>query len=191
MIMNPNGSRFVLMEKPLVYPQADMVTNAPEGPVFDLNVDLDNLYGVAYLKVEHVEEMAHTLGMLTKEDADKLLQRINDLEEENAALPEHVEELVNGIADLVSSYRNGPPASGSDGISVPVYLADKDLSEDADADSSKSADASGDNSGEPDELDELIGNTSGQVSKSAKLKGPNNVPADSSDEFGFGDSGTS
>lgn len=186
-----NSSRFLLVETPLAYPNKDIILGAPEGPVFDLSVDLDDQFGVGYLRVEHVKEMAKVLGMLSKEEADILRARNKELEDEAQKLPEGVKELVDGIAGLVSAYRSGGLATGTDGISVPVYLADKESLEESDAESDESADSSGDNSSESDELDELLGGNAGQSNDSAELEGPDKLPADSSDEFGFGDAGAS
>ena len=143
MILNGEG-RFVLLSKPVSHPFTDIVTNTPEGPVFDLSVDLEYYSGVAYVKAEHVEEMAHTLGMITKVEADELRAKIAHLEKVQETLPDHVESLLHGINDSILSYAASRDAAS---ISVPVYLQDPDpgteggegtKSEPDSADSSKS-----------------------------------------------------
>jgi hypothetical protein len=115
--------RFVLHDKPAAYPFTDIVTTTGEGPVFDLSVDLEFYSGVAYVKAEHVEEMAHTLGMVTKVEADELRAKIIKLEEEKNTLPVHVERLIHGINASLVSYAD---SHSSVPITVPVYLQDID-----------------------------------------------------------------
>lgn len=126
MIINGEG-RFILMDKPMASPFSDIVTGTPEGPVFDLSVDLEYYSGVGYLKVEHVEEMAHTLGMITKVEADALLRRIEELNAEVLNIPREVESLKDGLSELVADFLNRVvPRNGDSGLSVPVYLQDID-----------------------------------------------------------------
>lgn len=177
-----NSSRFLLVDKPLTFPFFDIVNQTPEGPLFDLGVDLEYFNGVVYVKVEHIEEMARVLGMLSKDDATVLNERIKELEAENEKLPNEVEELVNGIAGLVSRYRTG----GTAGISVPPYLRDI---EDATEPAGNSESESRIPEGSVDELDEILGKsdeTNGQADNDSGRKGSNRVSASSGNEFGFG-----
>lgn len=109
MILDGSG-RFVLHSKPPAFPFIDVVTGAPEGPVFDLSVDLDYYNGVVYVKAEHVEEMARTLGMEYKKEADPVSAETNN----------EVESLINGIDDILRAYRPAPVPV----VSAPVYLLD-------------------------------------------------------------------
>jgi hypothetical protein len=104
-ILNGSG-RFILLDKPAAFPFKDMVTGTPEGPVFDLSVDFDRYDGVGYIKAEHVIEMAHVLGMSTKEETEEMRARISQLEREADSLPENVERLINGIDECISNWRN-------------------------------------------------------------------------------------
>lgn len=176
------GGRFPLVEKPLAYPFKDIVNGTPEGPLFDLSVDVNNFDGVVYVKVEHIEEMAHMLGMITEAEANALNERIAELEAENEKLPDEVEELVNGIAGLVSRYRTG----GTAGISVPPYLRDSEDAEESLGDSESESGISEGRSDESDEIELLLGGTDGQDDSSAGNKRPTKLSASTSNEFGFG-----
>lgn len=176
-----NSTRFVLVEKPLTFPHKDIVTGSPEGPLFDLSVDLHNYDGVVYVKVEHIEEMAHVLGMITKEEAEALYVRIAELEAESKKLPDEVEELVNGIAGLVSRYRSGS-SSGSD---VPSDL-DADLSGENESGNSEGEQVipAGDNETDA-EFGGIFEGTSGQDNKPAGGKRPAKLSASAGNEFGI------
>jgi predicted nuclease with TOPRIM domain len=183
-VINSEG-RFILVEKPLAYPFVDIVTKTTEGPLFDLSVDLDNFEGVPYVKAEHVEEMAKTLGMATKEEVDALNERIRELEAENTRLPEHSEELVNGINSLVSDYysRIRPSVGDAD------VILDSSLIEDSGESDTESSESSGSQwkAGDRDdfEVHDLLDGIDGQSDSDVGNKRPNSVPASSSDEFGF------
>lgn len=171
MIINGEG-RFVLLSKPVSHPFSDIVTGTPEGPVFDLSVDLEYYSGVAYLKAEHVEEMAKTLGMLTKGEADELRVKMSQLEAEKNALPAHVESLLSGINACIDSYA-GNSGAGID-RSVPVYLLDP-----APESESTSIETSG--KAGPDPVDK----PSRKVDKPSVDKGPAKLSAGSDDGFEF------
>lgn len=119
-ILDGSG-RFILLDKPAAHPFSDIITGTPEGPVFDLSVDLEYYTGVAYVKAEHVVEMARTLGMATIEEVEEMRAHIATLEARENQLPAHVESLINGINDSVINFRNFP---ASVGIDPPVYLRD-------------------------------------------------------------------
>lgn len=194
-VINSEG-RFILVEKPLTYPFVDIVTKTSEGPLFDLSVDLDNFDGVPYVKAEHVEEMAKTLGMATKAEVEILNERINELEAEVKRLPEQSEELVNGINRLVSDYYSGIRTSDSAPAIVPNSSPNEDSGE-SDSKSKgrskptdiESSGASGSNFGPNDrddfEVHELLDGIVGQDAGNVGNKRPDSIPADSSDEFGF------
>lgn len=177
MILDGKG-RFILHDKPAAYPFTDIVTTTGEGPVFDLSVDLEFYSGVAYLKAEHVEEMAHTLGMVTKVEADELRAQIAHLEKVQETLPAHVESLLHGINDSILSYADARTAAS---ISIPVYLSDidpgtetgkGDESKPDSADSSKSVTIGSDR-------------TPGEVSKPPVGKGPAKLSSSTGNEFNF------
>lgn len=90
---HPHG-RFPLVERPINLPGLDMIQKSPDGPVFDLCVDTDNLpWGTAYIKAEHVMDMAKSLGM-------KTLEEWQALAEENAALKKQVDRLPEVVRDF-------------------------------------------------------------------------------------------
>jgi hypothetical protein len=163
-IINGIG-RFVLLEKPVAFPFTDIVNNTPDGPVFDLGVDLDMRDGVVYLKADHVEEMAKTLGMIHGEEVETLRNRIIELETKE--LPEEVKGLVDGINELVANYNNGAISSTASNelpdVPVPAIDGTKE---------------------DGDEY-ERSPESSGQKSGTSKRKGANELPSDSGDEFGF------
>jgi hypothetical protein len=178
-ILNNDG-RFVLLSKPVAYPFSEIVTGTGDGPVFDLSVDLEYYSGVAYLKAEHVEEMAHTLGMITKEEADELRAKITQLEEYSNSLPPHVESLVHGIHAVIDIYRHasaGPHVA----IDVPVYLSDPDPGteqREGNVGKSDSTDSAKPVTGKSDK-------SAGKDSSNAVGKGPDELSGDSGDGFGF------
>ena len=194
-VINSEG-RFILVEKPLAYPYVDIVTKTAEGPLFDLSVDLDMFEGVPYVKAAHVEEMAKTLGMSTKEEVDALNERIRVLEEETTRLPEASEELVNGINDLVAIYHSGIK-SASDvrtGLFGTEVVKDSGKSDSNSSGGNKSSDKqssgkSGSSFGANDrddfEVHDLLDGIDGQSDSDAGDKGSDSIPASSGDEFGF------
>lgn len=163
MILNGDG-RFVLLSKPVAFPFSDLVTGTGEGPVFDLSVDLEFYNGVGYIKAEHVEEMARTLGMEYKKEA----------EPESAEINHDLESLINGIDIVLRGYRPlADPDSGSS-ISVPPYLSDPEPEsrKPDSADSSKSVESGNDSA-------------SGKDSKPPVGKGSAKLPSGGSDDFEF------
>jgi hypothetical protein len=195
-IINSEG-RFILVEKTLAYPHCDIVTKDTHGPFFDLSVDLDNFEGVPYVKAAHVEEMAKTLGMATKEEVAILNERIRILEAENTRLPGESEELVNGINNLVAVYHRNIRSAGDVrtelfGSSTIEDLGESDDdssggNESSDIESSgKSGSSFGPNDRDDFEVFDRIVEPNGQADSNAGDKGPNSIPASSSDEFGLG-----
>jgi hypothetical protein len=176
-ILNGDG-RFVLLSEPAAHPFSDIVTGTPEGPVFDLSVDLEYYTGVAYVKAEHVIEMAKTLGMSTIEETKEMREHIATLEARENQLPAHVESLINGINNSVINFRNFPDLVG---ISAPVYLLDHPEKDDS---------GEGTGEGEPTEDSgklEASGTDSANVkdNKPAVSKGSSKLPASTDDGFGF------
>lgn len=98
------SSRFLIRERPTAYPHYDLILQDSQGPVFDLNVDCDSYDGHVYIRFEHIEEMARTLGMVTKEDAEALNQKIAELSEKIERLPKAQEELKSGLDDLTARF---------------------------------------------------------------------------------------
>lgn len=113
------SGRFNLLEKPTAYPFADIVNNTPEGPVFDLGVDLEMRDGVVYIKAEHVQEMAEQLGMLSEEEATELRAEVAQLKLEATMLPEKIDRFQNGLDALVRDYHDAN-LSGSDSSGSPI-----------------------------------------------------------------------
>lgn len=99
------GGRFKLWDRPAVYPQVDLVNGAPEGPVFDLDVNTED-GGATYLRVDHVEEMARTLGWLSPEEVIKLKEENEALQNRVYNLPNAIEELKDAIDSNVSDFYN-------------------------------------------------------------------------------------
>ena len=176
-ILDGSG-RFVLLSKPAAHPFSDIVTGTPEGPVFDLSVDLEYYTGVAYVKAEHVIEMAQTLGMATTEEVKEMREHIAALEARENQLPAHVESLINGINNCVVNFRNFPDLVG---ISAPVYLLDH-----PETDDSGKGTGTGE-SGEDSGKLEAGGTDSANVkdNKPAVSKGSAKFSASTDDGFGF------
>lgn len=98
------SSRFLIRDKPTAYPYYDLIHQDTQGPVFDLNVQMDSYDGSVYLRVDHVIEMGRTIGMATKEEVESLREVINDLRRQINTLPFAQEELKSGIDDLVARF---------------------------------------------------------------------------------------
>lgn len=166
MIINGEG-RFKLLEKPLAYPFFDIVNRTPDGPVFDLGVDVDTFDGVVYITADHVEEMAKSLGMIHGEEVEDLHKKIKELEEEKNRLPEGVDKLVSGINELVATYSSGvvSVSAGRELFDIPLPIEDGAGKDEEPVSEPRKAD--------------------GQSSGASKRKGTNELPSNSVDEFGF------
>ena len=113
---HPNG-RFQLHERPINIPGLDIINKSPDGPVFDLSVDTDNLpWGTAYIRAEHVMDMAKCLGMKTLEDYADLVEENNKLRAQVANLPLVVRDFKDGLDSLLSDF----DSNLSESPSVPV-----------------------------------------------------------------------
>lgn len=101
-------TRFPLLDGPRSYPHRDIVLSdtRQENPVFDLGIDLDSYDGAVYIQVDHIKEMARSIGMLTKEEANELREENRRLKAQVDALPEKAQELTDGMADLVTKFRS-------------------------------------------------------------------------------------
>ena len=73
-------------------------------PVFDTGVDLENFTGVVYLPVSKVIEMGRSIGMLTKEDSDQLIESYRKEKAKNEFAATEGKELIRGIAELVDRF---------------------------------------------------------------------------------------
>lgn len=153
------ASRFRLHEKPLVYPKRDIIKRTAEGPVFDLGVDLENYTGAVYVQQLHIEEMAQSIGMLTKQQADELYQKIKEYEEREKNHLKNAEELKNGIDSAIERFHS---------TSSPAPVVPEKPAETTPRPAPKS------------------NNTHGQANGSAGFKGSNSVHADSVNESDTG-----
>lgn len=98
------SSRFLIREKPTAYPYYDLILQDSQGPVFDLNVDMNSYDGAVYLRFDHVIEMGRTLGMATKEEVESLHNTISELRRQLNRLPKAQEELKSGLDDLTARF---------------------------------------------------------------------------------------
>lgn len=102
-------SRYTLHEKAGLYPFRDLIWNKTDGPFIDLKVDYPdptNNYadGTAYLRTEDVIEMAHVLGMATREEMDALQKENAELKEKLKRLPTMVESFKNELHRTTSDF---------------------------------------------------------------------------------------
>jgi hypothetical protein len=97
-------SKFQLLEKPGNYPGLDIINGTPDGPVIDLSVDMDNRYGIGYIQVRDVEEMARVLGYVTPEVAAAKDARIAELEAQVNRVPTKIERLTNELRATVDRF---------------------------------------------------------------------------------------
>lgn len=160
---HPHG-RFQLHEKPINLPGLDIINKSPDGPVFDLSVDTDNLpWGTAYIRAEHVMDMAKSLGMKSLEDWNALVKENIALREQVEALPNAVRKLSNGLDSLLSDFNSG--------LSEPTNVPLPAVAEESE---------------EPALNDAGSEQTDGQSNSPVIDKGPDKLSGTSSDEpFGF------
>lgn len=89
----------------MAFPYFDVIhRDTSPGKVFDLGVELDNYDGSIYIRDRDIVEMGRTLGMLTKEEADKLREQNAELRRQINKLPVVQEELKSGLDDLVAKF---------------------------------------------------------------------------------------
>ena len=98
------SSRFLIRDKPLAYPFYDLIHQDSQGPVFDMNVQMDGYDGSVYIRTDHIIEMARTLGMATVEEVQQMRDTILELRRQINKLPLAQEELKSGIDDLVGQF---------------------------------------------------------------------------------------
>lgn len=158
------SGRFSIHERPMAFPHTEIVNNTPDGPVFDIGVDLDMRDGVVYIKVEHVIEMAEMLGMATKDEVAALKDRIKELTAEVEVLPDRIGVFENELSELVDRFRTSlsDPASSDNPVgNVESNDPDGKKSERTDPDAFK---------------------IDGQKLSFGLFKGPNDLSADSGNE---------
>lgn len=98
------SSRFLIREAPIAFPRYDLINQDTRGPVFDLNVDMDSYDGSVYIHIDHVIEMARSLGMATTVQVQQLYDYIDKLEGQINKLPLAQEDLKIGIDNLVGEF---------------------------------------------------------------------------------------
>lgn len=160
---HPDG-RFPLLERPINIPGLDIINKSPDGPVFDLCVDTDNLpWGTAYIRAEHVTDMAKSLGMKSLEDWEALVEENKRLKEQVENLPAVVREFKNGLDSLLGDFDSN--------LSKPVNIFVPPVA--------KEPESVPKPNGKPKQAD-------GQSDSDSIDKGPNQLSGTTSDEsFGF------
>ena len=98
------SSRFLIREKPTAYPHYDLILQDSQGPVFDMNVEMDGYSGSVFIRTDHIVEMARTLGMATVDEVEAMRNTIADLRRQINKLPLAQEELKIGIDNLVGQF---------------------------------------------------------------------------------------
>jgi hypothetical protein len=141
-------TRFRLRERP----SRLNIFGTPDGPVFDLGVDLSFFNGPVQIEAYVIVEMAQSIGMLTVEESEKLRADLAFAKAKNEKAALLATELTDGIAvltdkfyaDLDSVVYDDDPSSETDNL----VESDKSKNEsDSDSGSAKdSGQADGDNS---------------------------------------------
>lgn len=116
-------SRFTLHEKANLYPFRDILWGRTDGPFIDLKVDYPdpaNHYadGTAFLRTEDVVEMAHCLGMSTREETEALKAEIQQLKAQVAKIPTLVEEYKNELSGTTAAFLDR--LAGRESVDLPV-----------------------------------------------------------------------
>lgn len=118
-------TRFQRLERPSCYPHFDIITRDTSAhDVFDLGIDLDGYSGSVFLKSSDIKEMGRSLGMLSAEDAQLIIEENKSLRSQLNKLPEQTEVLKGELDRVISNFHAGL-ANGDDD------LADPNLSEDS------------------------------------------------------------
>lgn len=146
-------TRFRLRERPSKL----NIFGTPDGPVFDLGVDLSYFNGPVQIPVGVIVEMGQSIGMLTVEQATKLETDLESSELKNKKAALLASELTDGIslltdkfyADLDSVVYDVISFPNEDSVGEPEESAsDSGNTNDDDSDSAKNdGQADGDNSG--------------------------------------------
>lgn len=158
-----------MLDRPINLPGLDIIHKSPDGPVFDLTIDTDNLpFGTAYIRAEDVEQMARSLGWVPPEEYEAKDRRIQELEAQIKVLPGIVEEYKDGLSDLSDRFHDSLVSAAS------IPLAS--VGEEPESEPEESGDSA---------------ETSGQGDSDNSEQGPNGVPESPSYEFGFLDIGNS
>lgn len=102
-------SRYTLHEKADLFPFHDLIWRKPDGPFIDLKVDYPdptNNYadGTAYIRVEDLIEMAHILGMSTREETEVLKKENAELKAKLSELPTKVERYKDELHRVTTSF---------------------------------------------------------------------------------------
>jgi hypothetical protein len=185
-------SRYTLHEKAGLFPFRDLIWNKTDGPFIDLKVDFPdpaNFYadGTAYLRVEDVIEMAHVLGMSTREEVDALRKENEELKAKLLQLPTKVESFKNDLSRTTTDFLSSLDAT------VTLALAHEKAAGDAEPyDPKKSASFNKTATFDLDDFDEGTGPSdrgSGDSDESAEQpsdespvgKGPNELSGSDSD----------
>lgn len=128
-------SRFTLHEKAGLFPFKDLIWNKTDGPFVDLKVDFPdpaNHYadGTAYLRVEDVIEIAHCLGMATREEIEALKKENAELKAKLLQLPTKVESFKNELSGVTSNFLSSLAASVSPLVAGPEEPKDSEPNND-------------------------------------------------------------
>lgn len=158
-----NG-RFKFMEQMQAYPFKEVVNLTPDGPVFDIGVDLEDYDGVIYIKAEHIVEMARMIGMATVGEVASLNKTIDKLTKEVEVLPERIGAFTDELSSLVSRFHRN------------IGLSDADIASADRIEESKAAVA------ELKRIDEDARKANGQVVSFDLFKGLDDLSASPSNE---------
>ena len=124
------SSRFIIRDKPVAYPFYDLCNQDSQGPVFDMNVQMDGYDGSVYIRTDHIIEMARSLGMATVEEVADMRDQIAELSRQVNRVPLAQEELKNGIDELVARFNSGivSTADAAASLGIDIQVAESDSS---------------------------------------------------------------
>lgn len=117
------SSRFLIRDKPIAYPYYDLCLQDSQGPVFDLNVEMDSYDGSVYLRTDHVVEMGRTLGMATKEEVAEYQRTITELQEKIARI-ETQEDLKSELSRILDHFHGLLSAPDDERVSDDIQVAE-------------------------------------------------------------------
>jgi hypothetical protein len=154
-------TRFRLLERP----NRLNIFGTPDGPVFDLGIDLQYFTGPIQIEAYVIVEMARSIGMLTVEQAEALNKELAESKAKNEKAATLGSELTSGISALVDKFYAD---LGSVAIAGDVSVETESKADSGSVEPDHKLDetdgqANVDNSGEkPDGVSDATGNADGK-----------------------------
>jgi hypothetical protein len=174
-------SRFRIVPQAFNFPHTDLVHQLPDGPFIDLGIEIDPIYPVwGYLAVDTAIEIGRVLGMSSREDTLAMKARIAELEAQVNAIPEIVKEFQDGLDGYVGEFLGNLDSRIASSV-PPVESAQEVAEGQHPLFGGNEPEESGDGGSDSNVPD----GDSGQSAGTSVGEGPDELPSNSSNEFGL------